>query len=235
MGQPMGTPHQAPAGANPAQTAGIIMLVCALALAIGTFTKSWLSESGDGREAGIGLTGIKMCGRGECMALSWGDLDKMGGGKVPGDIKLFGYLGFLAGLASIGAAGAAGGLALSRNTHKIPTKVLLGIFGAASFSMAFFLVRVMTHDKLGDAGISYSGFLAFGGLIGASVVLKQMLGPIIARGQLAAGPAAYAQGPMGGAPMAAGAPPVACPRCAGQAGYVAQYQRHFCTACQQYV
>lgn len=235
MGQPMGQQPQPAAAANPAQTAGILMMVCALAIAIGTFTKSWFAESEGGGEVGVGLTGMKMCGRGECMAMSWGDMDKMGG-KIPGDIKLFGYLGFLAGIASVGAAAAAGGLALSRNSHKIPEKVLLGIFGAASFSMTFFLVRFMTEDKK-MPGISFSGFLAIGGLIGAGMVLKSMLGPIIKRGQLAAGPGGYAPAgaamgaPMGGAAVA----PVPCPRCGGQAGFVAQYNRHFCTACQQYV
>lgn len=40
--------------------------------------------------------------------------------------------------------------------------------------------------------------------------------------------------PMAQAPMAA-APTVTCPRCQGQATFVAQYNRHFCNACQQYV
>lgn len=241
---PQGYPPQGgpPAAANPAQTAGIILLVCAAAIAIGTFTKSWMSASEGDESIGVGLWGVKVCEDDEgCQSISWGDA----GDRTPGDIKIFGPFGFLAGLAAAGAAAAAGGMALSRNTGKIPNKVILGIFGAASFAQTFFLVRLMTEDKLSRGmSISYSGILSIGGLIAAGIVFKQMLAPQInaAKGLL---PAATAMGggyappmgapPMGGQPPVAAAATMTCPRCQGQATFVAQYNRHFCNACQQYV
>jgi len=246
-------PMGPPSAPNPAQAAGIIMIVCAVAIAIGTFTKSWVGKSvsfGDeSMEVGLGLLGMKQCSSGKCESAGWGDDDR---GEIPGDIKAMGYLGFIAGLASIGACAAAGGLALSRNTHKIPHKVLLGILGAGSFSMVYFLVRIKMDDKVGGRlDISYSGIAAIGGLIAAGIVMKQMLVPLINRAKgihPAALPMAYAQPmmgqpmqgqpmmgqPMAQAPMAAAAT-VTCPRCQGQATFVAQYNRHFCNACQQYV
>lgn len=246
-----------PAAPNPAQTAGIILCVCALAIAIGTFTHGWLSASKGDESVGIGLWSAKECEDGNCRSRSWGDM----GSFVPGDVKIFGPLGFIAGLAAVGALGFAGAMALSRNTAKIPHKALLPVLGVASFAQTFFLVRCMTDDKLSRGlSISYSGILAIGGLIGAGIVFKQMLVPQInaAKGMMpAAAPMAYGQPPMGQPPMgqppmgqpmaappqqpmaaapAAGQPQVmTCPRCQGQAQFVAQYNRYFCNACQQYV
>lgn len=246
-----------PVASNPVQTAGIIMIVCALAIAIGTFTKSWFSASDDGATMGIGLTGMKAEGRGKSVSFSWGEMNDMarGEGKVPTDIMLFGYVGFIAGIGAVAAAGAAGGMALTRNLGKFPTKPALGVMGAASFAQAFFFVRVLTEDaitKTGrgpELGPSYSGILSLAGLIAAGIVFKQMLKPHVdaAKAALPAGPMMGYGQPVQGQPMMGqpqpmmGQPPVAqaqmmtCPRCQGQAAFVAQYNRYFCNACQQYV
>jgi hypothetical protein len=218
---------------NPAQTPAIILGVCALLMAIGVFTKSWVSHSERGADAGIGLLGLKVCGGGQCASFGWSEGFMK---KADGDIKAFGYLGFITGLAAIGAAGYCAFLAFQRQSHKIPVKIINGVFGAAAFCFTFFLVRLMTSEIGDEAGPSYSGFLAIGGVVGAGFVLKQMLGPIIAQGPgaaVAAAPGGGYQAQPGGMPANVAA--VTCPRCQGQAQYVAQYQRHFCNACQQYV
>ncbi len=233
MGGPPAGGAPGPAGPpNPAQTAAIILAVCGVLMAVGVFTKSWLSASEGKSEVGVGLLGAQECRRGECRSFSWGDMK----GAVPGDVKAVGYLGFVAGLGAIGAAGFCAFLAFQRQSHKIPVKVIQGVFGAAAFSFTYFLVRLMLDDKLGKGlGPSFSGIVAIVGVVGAGFVLKQMLMPIIKQGAGAAAPASAAAMPMGGAPQAPAMAPVACPRCNGQAAYVAQYQRHFCNACQQYV
>ncbi|MCA9677120.1 MAG: hypothetical protein KC464_18990, partial [Myxococcales bacterium] len=154
--------------------------MCALLIAIGTFTKSWVGADERRMSVGVGLTGAKLCSEGQCISMGWGDKMMK---RAPGDIKLFGYLGLIAGLGAIGAAGAAGGLALSRNTHKVPLKPLYGAIGAASFTHSYFLVRLLVDEKIGKgASIGYSGIVSIIGLIGAGFVLKQMLGPIIKQG-----------------------------------------------------
>lgn len=231
---PMGGP---PAGGaaggppNPAQTPAIILAVCAALIAVGVLTKSWMTAGEERFSVGIGLLGMKACAGDRCETAGWGDKQMKG---IDGDVKAFGYLGFITGLAAIGACGYMAFLAFQRQQHKIPVKVMNGVLGAAAFCSTFFLVRLLTSDGAERASLSYSGFLAIGGLVGAGFVLKQMLTPLIKQGAGAAAPAYAAAAPMGAAPAGAAAA-VACPRCGGQAAYVAQYQRHYCNACQQYV
>jgi hypothetical protein len=249
-------PPHAAAPANPAQTAGILMLVCGLVILIGTVTKSWFSESRGRNEVGVGLLGMEVCRGGHCQSVSWGD---MKGAKIPGDIVAFGYLGFLGGLASVAACGAAGGLALARRTDKIPVKPLMGVLAGTSGAMAFWFVRVLTEGGKMPSP-SFSGFVALGGLIAGGYVLKQQLTPLVtqAQGQAAGSypagygqPGAYGYGqpgaygqPMTPPPMQAApgmtpppmqAPPPACPRCGGPLEYAAPYQRWFCRRDNQYV
>src|SRR5690242_15533406 len=98
-GQPTGLQPQggapAPSTPNPAQNVAIALGVIALVILIGTFTKSWFSESQHGADMGVGLLGMKVCGGGQCMDFGWGD---MKGAKIPGDFQLWGWLGFLGGL-----------------------------------------------------------------------------------------------------------------------------------------
>lgn len=253
---------------NPAATAGIVMLVCAAAIAFGTLTKSWLSASEKDGNAGIGLTGMSFEGEGRSMSMTWGEIDDIvghearereerrreygeydsyddyddesdeGPGITPTDVKLMGYLGFVLGLLATGAAAGAGGLALMRNLRPIKTKPFVALLIGTSALHAIFLARVVTNDRMThfedvDFSISYSGIVSVIGLVAAAVVLLQMLGPQIAQAQAMAPPVGYAP-PLPSQPIAM-PPVVACPRCHGQATFVAQYNRYFCNACQQYV
>jgi hypothetical protein len=246
-------PQGPPAAANPGQTGGILMLVACLALAIGTFTKSWVTASWDeGTESvKMGPLGIEVCDRDECESIGWSKIE-----RGDADIKVTAQLSLFAGIASLVCAGIAGIMALSRSAQKIPVGVFVGIFSASAGVMAYFVVRSMSDGK-GEIspGPGYSSVLAIGGIMMASIVLKTMLGPL--RKPLLAAPAAhgYPQQPYQGQPMqqqpmqqqpyaqpgqqmAPPPPPQqmaqACPRCRGQLQYVAQYQRYFCPACQQY-
>jgi hypothetical protein len=107
--------------------------------------------------------------------------------------------------------------------------------GGASFTLTYFAIRLSMSDDDVQFGPGFSVFLAVGGLIAAGIVMQTMLRPLIQKAQGAAPslPAAQAM-PMGAAPQAAQAPGP-CPRCGGQLQFVAQYQRWYCTACQQYV
>lgn len=147
---------------------------------------------------------------------------------------IFRILGLLCGLAAVGGIAAAGIMALMRNTAKIPLKPIQGVMGAASFTLTYFAIRLAMSDKDVDFGPGFSVFLGIGGLIAAGIVMQTMLRPLIqqAKGAAPGLPMAVAQGGAGAAP---GAAPGPCPRCGGQVQYVAQYQRWYCTACQQYV
>lgn len=196
-------------------------------------------------DLGFGLTGVS--GGGE--SIGWDKAKEAL--DIPGDVATFATLALLAGIGAVAACGAAGGMALSRNTHKIPVVPIQIVLGLASFTMTYFAVRLSMSDDDVQIGPSYSAFLGIGGVVGAGVVIQQMLKKLVAqaKGMLPAGPAmGYAQPmhgqpmqgqPMQGQPMAAppmaAAATVACPRCQGQATFVAQYNRHFCNACQQYV
>lgn len=229
-------PHGPPAGANPAQTAGILMLVACLALAIGTFTKSWVTASWDeGSESmKMGPLGIEVCDRDECQKISWSQMP-----RGDADIKLTAQLSLFAGLASLVCAGIAGIMALSRSAQKIPVGAFIGVFSGSAGVMAYFVVRSMSDGK-GEIspGPGFSSVMAIGGVIMASVVLKTMLGPL--RKPLLAAPVAYGYAqPHPGQPMQQVQPPqqqvaAACPRCQAPLQFVAQYQRYYCTACQQY-
>jgi hypothetical protein len=232
--QPTGQPpaQGAAAAPNPAQTAGIILCVCALALLIGLFTKGWATAS-EGRDTiGAGLLGFEGCGGGQCMSVEWDKAEKML--DIPSDVGAFRILGLLCGLAALGGIAAAGIMALTRKTGQIPVKAIQGVMGAASFTLTYFAFRLAMSDDDVQFGPGYSAFLAIGGLLAAGIVMQVMLRPLVQQAKAAAPalPAAQAVAGAGPAPTAAPGP---CPKCGGQLQFVAQYQRWYCTACQQYV
>ncbi len=197
--QPQGYGQQpaGPAAApNPAQNAGIAMLVCGLLLAVGLFTTSWGTASRGSKEFNIGVIGAEQCRRGECRSV-----DERLWKRADGDIVAMRWIGLLAGFAALAGMCAAGGMALSRNTAKIPVRPLQIALGLASGSLTYFAFRIVMSKFQGvDLSPGFSAFLGIGGIIGAGVVLKQMLQPLIAQAQV---------GGLGFAGAAAGMQPAA--------------------------
>lgn len=170
---PVGAPPGPFAQVDPRiRNLAIGLFALALLVLIGTFTSSWATASERGGEMGAGLRGFEACGRGHCVSFSWSDA------KAPGDLTLFGYLGLLGGLASVAAAVAIGYFAMTSKPNKIPPKVLNIVLGVTAFAMTAFLIRILTEGDLEklDMGISYSGILAIGGVIGIGVVSKMLAG-----------------------------------------------------------
>lgn len=201
-------------GGSPATAGGIIMIVCGLLILGGTFTKKWFGESRGGFSFGIGLTGIEMCMEGKCESKSWTDKELKN--DVKKDIIAWGYGGTLGGLASGVICFVAGGMALARK--RLPNIVGIIVFSITGLFWMLFFVRILTEGKGPKPDPSYSGFLAWAGLIGGFVIMLTMLGP-----KKAAQPMMMMQ------------PPSMCPRCQGPVTFVAQYGRYFCQRCQQYV
>lgn len=234
-GAPQGYPQpqpSAPAAANPAQLAGILMLVFGGLVLISLFTKGWGTASEGRMSIGFGLTGAS--GGGE--SIGWDQATKAL--DIPGIVGTFATLSLITGLAAVAGCGIAGGMALSRKTAGIPVMPIQIALGVASGCMTFFAIRLSMADHDVKIGPGYSAFLGIGGVIGAGVVLQQMLKKLVAQakgGQPMAYPMAAGQPMMMQPPPQAAAPFVPCPRCQAQAPFVPQYNRYFCNACQQYV
>jgi hypothetical protein len=245
------------AGKNPA----IGLFVIALVIAVGAFSHSWARTSEDhgdfSMSVGAGLTGGKVsaCEEGDChdASVDWGGES---GDQTTNDLKYLGYLAMLGSLAAIALCAAAGGMVLSGNARKINVPTFVALIATGAGTMGIFLIRLLTKD-LGGGGddpthlsISWSGFLGIGGAIAGAIVIGSVLAPIVRAAQAApmpmqmpmaqAMPGYPQQQPMQQQPMQQ--QPMqqqpqmmtACPRCGGQLTYVAQYQRSFCHACQQY-
>lgn len=241
-----------PAGrSNPAQLGGILILVCSAMILLGTCSRGWITQSRGDSSSGLGLMGYKFCYEGHCEG-KWFE-SKMSKG-ADADITAARYLAFLGGLGAAVMAGLTGALALGRNARKAP---LLGVYivcGVAAFFGIYFIGRVLSEMHGSHTpGPGWSFFVSFLGLVGAAVIAGVMIRPA-ARAEAGLAPAGYGGGYPGGGypqpfpgamPMGAqqaapmGAQPAApmCPRCgpAGQVTFAAQYQRHFCGRCQQYV
>jgi len=165
------SPSQPPFASSPDQQTknlAIGLFVLALLVLIGTFTSSWASASERGGSAGVGLTGLEACFRDTCKTISWGD------SKAPFDFTLFGYLGLLGGLASVAGGIATGVFAFTGKPNKIPAQIFNIVLGVTAFAMTSFLIRVLTHKELKSLSLSYSGFLAIGGVVGIGVVAKML-------------------------------------------------------------
>lgn len=250
-----GQPPAQPSIQGGGKGAGIGMLVMALLIAIGAFTHSWATQSVEDSWYGVGLLGLKAssCYEGECRedSMSWGEMDDRGGDDKNADVKFTGYLGFLGALAAMILCVVAGGMVLASNLRKVPTVAVTVVLGVAAGAMMLFLIRVLTKEGSdNELKLGYSGILAIGGAIGGVILSQVGLAPAIRRErqQLGMGggypqqpmPMGYPQQPM---PMGYPQQPpmvmqqplaTACPRCNGPLQYVAQYQRNFCPACQQY-
>jgi hypothetical protein len=205
-------------GGNPAMAGGIILLVAGVLILAGTVTKKWFGESNGDFSYGMGLTGIEMCGGGHCESKSWTDKEMKD--SVKKDIIAWGYGGFLGGLASGIVCFVAGGMALARK--KFPKVIGIILFSGTALMWLLFVGRVLSEGRGPKPDPSYSGGLAFVGLILGFVAMLAMLGE------------KKAMVPMQPMPMQGGQPGP-CPRCNSPVTFVAQYGRWFCQRCQQYV
>jgi hypothetical protein len=175
---PSHTSAPSQAGTNPGQIPGILMIVMAALIVFGAFTKSW----GTGRElgtGGAGLMGMEECRGPRCESASWDILEKQA--EIPSDVGIFGMLGLITGLGAAVFCGVAGGLALTRKLDKLPVTPLLVVINVATFCMTFFVFRLLTTDKDIALSLSYSPFLAIGGLVAAAAITQKGLKPLVAR------------------------------------------------------
>jgi hypothetical protein len=219
---------QQPTG-NSAVAGGIILLVCGLAILIGSVTRNWFSQSYGEDSTGIGLYGIKFCDGDECKGMMWSDKEMKG---VKGSIKLTGFGSLLLGVASAGVSALFGAMALAGAGRKVP-KVL----GLIIYPLTMVLMFAFIGSVLGERGKapdpSWSMGLAFIGLIGALIT------SLVALPKGGAPQPMMMMQPMQGNPMMMQQPPQVmqgqpCPRCQQPLQFVAQYQRWFCQRCQQY-
>jgi hypothetical protein len=229
--QPMQT--QTPPAGNPALVGGILMLVCAALILFGTVSRRWMTLGGGDNKVHIGLVGYEIC-----------DDDHGCQGKVfdPRSENAKGVIAFTGGIASVALTILAGALALGRNARKIPLIALYIVLGVTLAAMLFYVVKSVADGRgLIKFSPGFSFFLAVLGVVGALVVSLANRGPA-ARRERGVGmpmqmvyPMQMVQQPnphLG--PMMMQPPMQACPRCTGAMTYVPQYQRYFCTRCQQY-
>ncbi len=250
--QGYGHPGGAPGPVDPAKTPAIIMLVCAVLLLIAMVTKGWAGASEGRFDIGAGLFGFEGCRGGECESMEWDRAAKRL--DIPSDVSTFRILGMIAGFLAIGGMAAAGGMALSGNLGKIPVKPIQGIMGAAAGSLTYFAMRLWMSDDDVNFGPSWGAFVGIGGLIGAGVVLRTKLAPLV---EAAAGampqqgwagapqqqqwqqapqaPQQQWQQPQAAAPQQQAQQTYPCQTCQQPLQYVAQYQRYYCATCQKYV
>ena len=233
--------HAAPP-VDPAKMPAIVILVCAFLLLIAMVTSGWASASEGRIDIGAGLFGFEGCSGDRCESMDWDD-----GAKrldIGGDVSTFRILGLICGFLAIGGMGAAGGMALSGNLHKIPVKPIQGVMGAAAGTLTYFAMRLWMSDDDVNFGPSWGAFVGIGGLIGAGVMLKQKLSPLVAmaQGAMPQVPTATAGWQQGQQPgqhieqqQAAPQQAYPCQTCQQPLQYVQQYQRYYCGSCQKYV
>jgi len=154
-----------------------MLVVAAVLILVGTFSKNWISGGRGSRDIHIGPMGAEACMSSVCI-----DVPTRG---IPGDIEAIMVIALISGFASAGAAGTFGGMALARKTEKIPIPPRLAqmAFGLAAFSMTFFLIRMISEK----GEISWAGFPAIAGVILAGIGLKKLTPFLAARPALPAG------------------------------------------------
>lgn len=119
-------PPQQPYHPGPAQPAGDntqlgagLMLVAAVCILIGIFSKSFVTASWDeGSESmKMGLMGAEVCDGDECRSMSWSQM-----GKVDGDVKAVRIIALISGFGAAGLCAVAGLMAFSRK--RPPTGII---------------------------------------------------------------------------------------------------------------
>jgi hypothetical protein len=234
--------------------AAVLGFVAAAMLLPALFTKGWWkgekredSEYGGSSYGGkvvatlaVGALGVEFCNRDfdsdgggmKCKSFSYGEAPARG---PFGTWRTLGKVMIAGGLATAAAMVLLGVFALQRK--RLPIGVLAGpVLGGA----AFLILWLAWNQSLGGGGENlmeispgYGFFLAFLGYGAATAATWLFAGlpaaPAVAVPALPAAQAAAAVPPL----PALGAQ--ACPRCRAPLSFVAQYNRWYCNACQQYV
>jgi len=157
---------------NKSRLAAIALFIAAVAILAGTLSKSWFTASrGD---AGVGLSGVKICNHGECRTASWSDMP-----RVPSEVPLFGYLGLIGGVLAAAGCVATGGLLLANRRDKVMLKPLGAVLGVAALGQIAFVNRFMSGG--GDKGVSigWSMIVALAGLVAVAVISKALVTPLL--------------------------------------------------------
>jgi hypothetical protein len=225
--------------------AGILLCVGSLLLAISLFTKSWISASERRGSTSIGLIRAEACFEDHCEGgFMLGELKHAPGGIVAAAVG--GLIAFLVGLGAVGVSATAGGMILGQNRRRFTT-LAIGLIATMMLLIIILAAAIPTRG----AGFGYSFWLFW---VGGAAALT---GAIMANMNKAAGaavagaPGMYPSGPMSGGYNPYAQPPVqmaptqptgqqvqtgpACPACATPATWVAQYNRWFCSRCNQYI
>jgi hypothetical protein len=235
------------------------LLVCGGLILIAIVALSWVTAPGGRGSAGP--RGVEECRGGRCESASWSEIDP--GGRLPGDISVFAMLSLVTGIGAAGMSIASGATVLSRNLAKTPIKPARIVIGMAAGFAAYWEVRVLTTDELGDVGPGWSAFVGIGAMIAAGVLIQKLAAIVAYARPMVAPMGPYAGQPHAGQPhpgqphagqpqqpmpqqaqpmpqqarpmpQQAAAPSYPCPRCQRSLVFVAQYQRWFCEACRQY-
>lgn len=248
-GAPPAAPTTSPAG-------GIVMLVLAFLIGLGTVSRSWIAQSHGDDKFAIGLVGSYMCIDGECKGQIIDDRSDSKDDKEKA-IVATGWIGFLGGLVAAGFGVIGGILILTRKNAKMPWIPVYPIYAVLLLVDLSFIGQVldMYHGE-DKPPVGWSAMVTVLALIAGIIVVAAWLHPAARRERRAnpmgmgMGMSPYGMQPMPMQPMGMPQPmpmqqplatppavmqaPSACPRCGGALQFVAQYQRSFCPACQQY-
>lgn len=197
-----------------------LLFVGAVLLAVGTFTRSWVTADGDTMSLHVGLRDVELCTSGDCTSFTYISMLERSSRERDVAVAVTGIAAFVLGALAMVLAVVTAGLVLAR----VPKSVLgvLTLISVVLAALASF-VFVGTLDK--STGMSF-GFSIF--VFETGFVLT-LLGAISSLSPTRSGtPDAVA--------VLTGTPPgPPCSRCSRPATFVAQYQRYFCTSCNAYL
>jgi hypothetical protein len=233
--------------------AAVLGFVAAAMLLPALFTRGWWT--GEKRESdgyggsgyggkvvatlAVGVFGVEFCNRDydsegmECKSFSFGEVP----GRGPfGTWRTLGKGVVAGGLATAAAMVVLGVFALQRK--RLP----IGVFaGPALGGAAFLILWLAWNQSLGggenamEISPGFSFFLALVGYGAATAAIWLFAGlPAVPAAAPGAQPVAQAVAPMAQLPPLGAQQAHPCPRCHAPLTFVAQYNRWYCNACQQY-
>ena len=150
------------AAPDPARTTALVLVCCAIAIAVAMADKDWVIFGKHYTETHMGPAGIEK---------EWWDAPAL---PVPGDALAAGTVALVAGLAAAAAAATYAGLVLASKRDKLPPFALgFVVLGVAGASMCYFVLRI-TSSGLNSAAVSWGTLPGIGGTIVASVMLGRL-------------------------------------------------------------